>query len=103
MRIMLKFSFPTTDESNGWIRDGSIAQKIQSILEGIQPEAAYFGTVNGTRGGYIFINMDDASEIPAKVEPFFQDLGATVELFPMMSAEDLRAGLQILAAGGSSS
>ena len=38
MRIMLKFSFPTTAESNVWVRDRSIAQKMESILGGIQPE-----------------------------------------------------------------
>jgi hypothetical protein len=96
---MLKFSFPTTAESNVWVREGSIAQKMESILGGIQPEAAYFGAVNGARGGYIVINMDDASEIPAKAESFFQELGATVEFFPVMTPEDLRTGLQRLAAG----
>ena len=55
--------------------------------------------MNGARGGYIVINMDDASEIPAKAEPFFQELGATVEFFPVMTPEDLRTGLQRLAAG----
>ncbi len=67
---------------------------MESILGDLQPEAAYFTAVNGTRGGYLIINMDDASEIPAKVEPFFLELGATVELFPVMTTEDLRAGLQ---------
>ena len=96
MRTMLKFTFPTTGESNAWIREGTIGQKMETILGDIQPEAAYFTTVNGTRGGYLFFNMDDASEIPAKVEPFFQELGATVELFPVMTPDDLRAGLQRL-------
>ena len=99
MRVMLKFSFPTTAESNAWIRDGAIGQKMESILGELQPEAAYFTVVSGVRGGYLIINMDDTSEIPAKVEPFFQELGAMVELVPVMTPEDLRAGLQRLAAG----
>jgi hypothetical protein len=90
---MLKHSFPTTAESNAWIRDGSIGQKLESIFEAIQPEAAYFCAVDGARGGYIVINMNDASEVPAKVEPFFLELGASVELFPVMTREDLRAGV----------
>jgi hypothetical protein len=40
MRFMFKFIFPTTDESNGWIRDGSIGHKMESILGETQPEAA---------------------------------------------------------------
>jgi hypothetical protein len=96
MRFMFKFSFPKTDESNGWIRDGSIGQKMESMLGETQPEAAYFGSVDGKRGGYLVINMDEASEIPAKLEPLFQELGAAVECSPVMTSEDLRTGIQIL-------
>jgi Protein of unknown function (DUF3303) len=96
MRFILKFSFPTTDETNQWIRDGSIGQKMESILESIQPEAAYFCPVDGTRGGYLIVNMDDASQLPPLVEPFFQELGANVEVVPAMTQEDLRTGLQNL-------
>jgi hypothetical protein len=96
VRCMFKFSFPTTDESNGWIRDGSIGQKMESILGETQPEAAYFGSVDGNRGGYLVINMDEASEIPAKLEPLFQELGATVECSPVMVPEELRTAHQVL-------
>ena len=68
---MLKFSFPTTAESNAWIRDGSIGQKLESIFEAIQPEAAYFCPVDGVQGGYLIVNPDEASEIPPMAEPFF--------------------------------
>ena len=40
MRFMLKFSFPTTTESNAWVREGIIGQKLESVFEAIQPEAA---------------------------------------------------------------
>jgi hypothetical protein len=96
MRFMFKFSVPTTNESNGWIRDGSIGQKMESMLGEIQPEAAYFGSVDGNRGGYLVINMDEASEIAAKLEPLFQELGAAVECSPVMTSEDLRTASQRL-------
>jgi hypothetical protein len=79
VRCMFKFSFPTTDESNGWIRDGSIGQKMESMLAETQPEAAYFGSVDCSRGGHLVIDMEVASEILAKLEPLFQELGAAVE------------------------
>jgi hypothetical protein len=96
MRFMLKFSFPTTAESNAWIRDGSIGQKMESIFEAIQPEAAYFCPVDGARGGYLIVNMEEASELPPIGEPFFLELGASIEIFPVMTREDLRAGVQRL-------
>jgi hypothetical protein len=96
MRFMFKFSFPTTDESNRWIRDGSIGQKMESMLGEIEPEAAYFGSVDGNRGGYLVVNMDESSEIPAKLEPLLQELGAAVDCSPVMTSEDLRTAIQEL-------
>jgi hypothetical protein len=61
-----------------------------SILEELQPEAAYFPDVEGTRGGFLVVNMEDASQIPYMVEPLFLQVGATVRLQPAMTAEDLR-------------
>ena len=58
MRVMLKFTIPTTEESNTSIRDGSIGQKMETILGKLQPEAAYFCPVNGKRGGYLFLNIE---------------------------------------------
>jgi hypothetical protein len=94
MRVLVKFSFPTTDDSNSWIRDGSMGPKMETMLGNIQPEAAYFAPVDGKRGGYLVINMDEASELVTKLEPLFQELGAATETFPVMVPDDMRAGLQ---------
>jgi hypothetical protein len=40
------------------------------------------------------INIDEAPEVPPTVKPFFQELGARVDVFPVMILEDLGAGLQ---------
>jgi len=96
MRVMLKFTIPTTEESNTSIRDRSIGQTMETILGKLQPEAAYFCPVDGKRGGYIFFSMEEDSESVTKPEPFWLELGATIETVPCMSADDLRAGLQSL-------
>jgi hypothetical protein len=67
---------------------------MESVLENLQPEAAYFCPVDTARGGYLMVNMDDASQIVAVGEPFFMELGASVEIVPVMTGEDLRAGIQ---------
>ena len=69
---------------------------MESILKETQPEAAYFGSVDGNRGGYLVISMDEPSEISAKLEPLFQELGAAVECSPVMTSEDLRTAIQRL-------
>ena len=92
MRCMLSFRIPT-DAGNAMIQDGRLPETIQSIMEDLQPEAAYFAEIEGARGGYLVVNIDDASQIPAVAEPLFFGLGATVQIHPVMTQEDLaRAG-----------
>ena len=88
MRFMVTFRIPT-EKGNALAKDGSLGQTIQSILEEIQPEAAYFADMDGARGGYMVINMDDASQIPAIAEPLFLGLDANIKAHPVMTAEDL--------------
>ena len=88
MRFMLTFRIPP-EEGNAAIRDGSLPQTIQTILEDLKPEAAYFSDIEGARGGYFVINMDDASQMPALSEPLFLGLGATIQAHPVMVPEDL--------------
>jgi len=92
---MVKLTFPT-QESNPLINDGSIGQTMETLLGKLHPEAAYFCPIDGKRGGHLVVNMEEESELVSKLEPFFLELRATIETFPVMSADDLRAGLQRL-------
>jgi hypothetical protein len=89
MRFMLSFRVPT-EKANVAIKDGSFPQTLQSIMEELKPEAAYFTDVDGARGGYLIVNMDDASQLPAMAEPLFFGLGATIKVHLVMTAEDLQ-------------
>ena len=99
MRFVLEVTIPT-ETGNATIRDGTLPTIVQSILEEIKPEAAYFAAVgDGFRGGYIVVNLDDASQIPAVAEPFFLAFNATVKFSPVMTPDDLmKAGPAIGAA-----
>jgi hypothetical protein len=96
MRMMVEFRLPTTEEVNAKIRDGSIGQTMETMLGNLQPEAAYFCPRDGKRGGYIVFNMEEESELVFKLEPLWLEMKATVEIVPVMTADDLRAGLQRL-------
>jgi hypothetical protein len=95
MRDMVKFTLPT-QESNPLVQDGSIGQTMQTMIGNLQPEAAYFCHVDGKRGGYLVANVEEGSELVTKIEPFFLQLGAEIETFPVMNADELGAGLQSL-------
>jgi hypothetical protein len=89
MRFLLKIRFPEA-KANAMAKDGSLGQTLQTILEELNPEAAYFTPIDGARGGYVVINMDETSQIPAMLEPLFLGLGATVDIQPVMTPEDLQ-------------
>jgi hypothetical protein len=92
MRMMLRVKMPV-EAGNSAIKDGSLPRTIQSLVERLKPEAAYFFTDEGKRSMLIVFNMQDASQIPPLVEPLFMGMGAAVTLTPVMNAEDLQKGL----------
>jgi hypothetical protein len=88
MRFMLTFRIPP-EEGNAAMKDGRFMPAFQSVLDDLQPEAAYFSDIEGARGGYLVINMDDASQIPAIAEPLFLGMGATVQIHPVFTPDDM--------------
>ena len=89
MRILLTFSIQP-EKGDALIKEGRIGETMESILEELQPEAAYFTDVEGTRGGFLVVNMEDASQMPAMTEPLLLGVGATIHMQPVMTPEDLR-------------
>jgi len=65
----------------------------------LKPEAAYFAPFEGKRGGMIFFNLTDPSQIDEVVEPLFLNLNAETELVPVRNGDDLRKGLAAAAQG----
>ncbi|MCW2719640.1 MAG: hypothetical protein QOG20_4281 [Pseudonocardiales bacterium] len=88
MRFMITCRIPV-EKGNQLARAGTLGSTIQSIVEEMKPEVAYFADMEGGRGGYIVVNMDDASQIPAMAEPLFLGLGASIQIHPVMTPEDL--------------
>ncbi|HEU4345233.1 MAG TPA: DUF3303 family protein, partial [Candidatus Binatia bacterium] len=81
---------------NAAAKAGKLGATIQSILAELKPEAVYFTDNNGQRAGFIFLDMKDASEIPAIAEPWFLAFNASIEIHPVMVPEDLaKAGAAI--------
>ena len=89
MRILITFSI-NPEKGDQLIKEGRIGETMGSILEELQPEAAYFTDVEGTRGGFLVVDMEDASQMPAMTEPLLLGVGATVHMQPVMTPEDLR-------------
>lgn len=91
MRMLMKVSLPV-ETANRAAVDGKLGSTVKEILDDLKPEAAYFAEDHGHRTGYLFVNIDDPSQIPQISEPWFQAFNASVELHPAMNAEDLAKG-----------
>lgn len=95
MRMMLKAQMDTAVGSRA-IQDGRMPTVMRSVMEKLKPEAAYFGPEGGHRTAFIIFDMDDPAQLPALSEPLFSELGARVEIFPVMDRDDLERGLSAL-------
>jgi len=98
MRFLVKVNIPV-EARNGAAKAGKLGTTIQSILADLKPEAVYFTDDNGQRTALVFLEMQDASQIPAIAEPWFLAFNASVEIHPVMVPDDLaKAGSAIKAA-----
>lgn len=88
MRILLKVNIPV-ETGNAAAKAGKLGTTIQSILADLKPEAAYFSDEKGQRTGYLFLDLEDASQIPAICEPWFLAFNAAVSIHPVMVPADL--------------
>jgi hypothetical protein len=92
MRMMLKARMDT-EAANRKLQDGTMGELLQKVMGSLNPEAAYFGPTAGGRCAYIVFDMADPSMLPAVSEPFFTELNADVDIFPVMDRDDLQKGI----------
>ncbi|WP_137992611.1 DUF3303 family protein [Streptomyces vilmorinianum] len=95
MRVMLRATVDT-EAGNEGIKNGTLPKLMESMIERLKPEAAYFTPNEGSRSCILVFDMQDASQMPGIAEPLFQQLGAKIEICPVMNADDLRKGLAAL-------
>ena len=93
MRMLLKAHMDTRKANEG-NQNGTMQERLGELLDQLQPEAAYFYPENGKRTVFIVFDMQDPSQIPPTLEPFFQTGEASVHLTPVMNREDLLSGLE---------
>src|SRR5207247_8852187 len=88
MRYTVRFHI-AVECGNAAVRDPKFGDKMRGLLSELHTETAYFTAVDGQPGGYIVVNCDDASKIPAVAEPLFLWLQADFEFIPVTPADDV--------------
>lgn len=97
MRFLVKATVPNAT-GNARMLDGTFASRLQSAMQDIKPEAAYFTAVGGCRTAYLIVDIPDASHIPAVGEPLFLGMDCALEISPVMLLEDLMNAESTIAA-----
>jgi hypothetical protein len=85
-----------TEASNRGIKDGSLPKLMDSLLEQLHPEAAYFTTHEGHRTAYLVFDLQETSQMVQIAEPIFSTLNAKIDWSPVMNPQDLQDGLSRL-------
>jgi hypothetical protein len=96
MRMLLKAQM-ATDAGNTAIQKGTMGGTWEKVLGALKPEAAYFTVDGGKRTAFIVFDLKDVSDMPVAAESLFIELGASIDLTPAMTPDDLRKGLAKLA------
>ena len=89
MKFIMKIKMASGEAGNDLLKDPLFGKKMHDLLTDVKAEAAYFTTICGSRGAFVVVNLDDASQIPAVAEPFFIWLKAEIDWYPVMTPEDL--------------
>ncbi len=88
MRFLVKVNIPV-EAGNAAVKAGKLGSTIQSILADLKPEAVYFAADNDQRTAFLFLDMQDASQIPSIAEPWMLAFNARIEVHPVMVPDDL--------------
>jgi hypothetical protein len=97
MRMLMHVKIPNC-KFNAAVKEGTVGQKMQRILEESKPEAVYFTEYDGKRGVILIVNVDNPTKVPVLAEPWFLAFDAEVQFHIVMSPDELgKAGLDVLA------
>jgi|SRR5579862_775459 len=88
MRMLLDITIPH-EPFNTLVRKGTVGAAMEKLLKATKAEAVYFSEKDGKRGAMIIVNIENDSDIPGLVEPWFLTFNADCKMRIAMTPEDL--------------
>jgi hypothetical protein len=95
MRMFMKVLMDV-DAANRAIKDGTLPEVVEGFAKAANPDGMWFIAQEGKRCMVAVFDLVSTAQIPALAEPFFEAVGAAIELTPAMDAADLKTGLSAL-------
>ena len=102
MKFLVRATIPTVD-GNRLILQGKLSEAIDAIVGQLRPDATFFkvtekGPAVGVKAMSMIIDLDDAAQVKAVVEPLFHALAAKVEYEAVFFPDDLTRALPTMLA-----
>ncbi|MCI0564524.1 MAG: hypothetical protein MN733_39145 [Nitrososphaera sp.] len=88
MRFIIRAQIPT-EAGNKMMENPDGSKELESYIQKVKAEAAYFFEAGGDRTMVFIVNMERTDQMAVFAEPLFK-LGAKVEFHPVMLLEDLK-------------
>jgi hypothetical protein len=95
MRVLLKAQMDVA-AANEAVKSGAIGRALQDVMQRLQPEAAYLGAFRRQEDSVHLFRPRRPIADSARQRALFQITQASVEIIPVMNADDLQAGLRQL-------
>lgn len=88
MRFLAKVTIPV-EKGDEAFKSGALPRTMQSAMQRLKPEAAYFIEEDGKRECLFVFNLD----VPSLLKPLFPNLDASFHVTPVMNATEFGQGL----------
>jgi hypothetical protein len=92
MRVLYKVRIPAARGSEA-VHSGAIREVIRNFAEQTRPEGMWSTVEHDQRTMIAVFDLKHASDLPRLSEPLFQALDASIDAVPVLSADELAAGL----------
>ncbi|HUS63858.1 MAG TPA: DUF3303 family protein [Kofleriaceae bacterium] len=93
MRFLIRATLPSAS-ANEALKSGAVPELLGNFVKTYKPESAWFTMRDGERTCYFVVDVNDATDMPSINEPFWHVAGAKMEWTPVMSFDELQAGLK---------
>jgi hypothetical protein len=80
----------TNESGNALVRDPNFAERLQTVLGDLRPEAVYFAAADGQRSIYAVCDLASGVDIPRVAEPLWLAFNASVEITPLITMEEMQ-------------
>ncbi len=88
MRFLAKVTIPL-EKADDAFKSGELPETMQSAIQRLKPEAAYFFEEDGKRECIFVFNLD----VVTLIKPLFPNLGASFHVTPVMNAAEFQLEL----------